>query len=236
VPAAAAPAEAEPKLYELWFGSEAGLTVRHVGIEPAPRDEARAVLESLLVGTPDSALHAAAPLRTPLRRVDVSEDVATVDLGAEFEQARDRRLALAQIVYTLTQFPDIEQVALTVAGESVARPAGRADFEDLLAPVVIEDPAGGAEIRSPLRVSGTATSRSGTVTVRSSAEVAACWRRLRRRSTAAPGAGDASRPPCRTRPQRICGRRSSSRPPATSPLLASRCGSPGSRAAATNSG
>ena len=58
--------------------------------------------------------------------------------------------ALAQIVYTLTQFPDIEGVE--IGGESYTR----ADFEDETPSVLVESPLPFEEVTSPLRVTGTA--------------------------------------------------------------------------------
>ena len=58
--------------------------------------------------------------------------------------------ALAQIVYTLTQFPDIE--AVEIGGESYTR----ADFEEQTPSVLVESPLPFEEVTSPLRATGTA--------------------------------------------------------------------------------
>jgi germination protein M len=58
--------------------------------------------------------------------------------------------ALAQIVYTATQFPGVE--AVTVNGES----ATRADFEDHTPAILVESPLAFEEVQSPLHVTGTA--------------------------------------------------------------------------------
>jgi hypothetical protein len=59
--------------------------------------------------------------------VDVREHVAVVDLGEEFESTPEinQILALAQIVFTVTEAPGIRRVRFTLAGERVETP--RAD-------------------------------------------------------------------------------------------------------------
>jgi hypothetical protein len=72
------------------------------------------------------------------------------------------RLRRAQVVYTLTQFPTVRRVAFS-ADE---RPTGRGDYADLLAPVVVTDPAIGQRVTGPVTVAGTADVYEGTVSIR----------------------------------------------------------------------
>jgi germination protein M len=65
------------------------------------------------------------------------------------------RAALAQIVYTLTQFPSIEAV-------DVDKRYTRADFEDQTPSVLVESPLPFEEVDSPLRVTGTANTFEAT--------------------------------------------------------------------------
>jgi germination protein M len=58
------------------------------------------------------------------------------------------RPALAQLVYTLTQFPGVKTA--TVDGKQYSR----ADFEDLAPLILIESPTPFETVRSPLRVTG----------------------------------------------------------------------------------
>jgi germination protein M len=62
------------------------------------------------------------------------------------------RAALAQLVYTLTQFP----------GSPTALGHARADFEDLTPLILVESPLPFAAVRSPLRASGTANTFEAT--------------------------------------------------------------------------
>jgi hypothetical protein len=100
--------------------------------------------------------------------VTVDQSVATVDLGtlklnvgAEGEQG-----AIDQIVWTLTEFaPDITGVAFTVNGKTVESFAGHVDttgvFEraigyEVLNPIQISSINQGAELTSPVTISGQA--------------------------------------------------------------------------------
>jgi hypothetical protein len=100
--------------------------------------------------------------------VSVADSVATVDLGelslnvgAESEQR-----AIDQIVWTLTEFaPDVKSVRFTVNGETVESFAGHVDttgvFEraigyEVLNPIQISSINQGAELTSPVTISGQA--------------------------------------------------------------------------------
>ena len=100
--------------------------------------------------------------------VSVADSVATVDLGelslnvgAESEQR-----AIDQIVWTLTEFaPDVKSVRFTVNGEIVETFAGHIDttatFEraidyEVLNPIQISSINQGAELTSPVTISGAA--------------------------------------------------------------------------------
>jgi spore germination protein GerM len=105
--------------------------------------------------------------------------IVTVDLPAEFVSgggSLSMTGRLAQVVYTLTGLPGIDGVRFEIDGEPttvfggegvvVNDPATRADFADLLPPVLIESPAyGGTETGNPLRASGTANVFEATVSI-----------------------------------------------------------------------
>jgi hypothetical protein len=113
------------------------------------------------------ALFSAIPAGTQLLGLEVADGIATVDLSSEFavDDAVTLRRGLAQIVFTLTRFAEIQAVHFLVEGEpllspvrtGIPDPTTRADFEDLLPAILIESPvyfAGGGE--NPLAVAGTA--------------------------------------------------------------------------------
>ena len=58
--------------------------------------------------------------------------------------------ARAQVVYTLSQFSEIEGVE--IEGQTLTR----ADFEDLTPAILVESPLSFGDVTSPLRVTGTA--------------------------------------------------------------------------------
>jgi hypothetical protein len=73
---------------------------------------------------------------------------------------------LAQVVYTLTQFPTVDAVRLELGGEPVAvfgsegivldQPLTRADYRDQLAAIFVDRPAWGAALGNPGAVAGLA--------------------------------------------------------------------------------
>ena len=88
-----------------------------------------------------------AGLRTALpagfqAEVQVTRGVALVDATRTFLttlQPADQRLAVAQIVLTLTSRPGVGQVIFRVDGESIAVPRGRGDIVDPGTPVTFDD-------------------------------------------------------------------------------------------------
>lgn len=66
------------------------------------------------------------------------------------------RTGLAQVVYTLTQFPSVK--AVEIAGTRYTR----ADFEAQTPPILVESPLPGQQVTSPLRVTGTANTFEAT--------------------------------------------------------------------------
>jgi germination protein M len=77
--------------------------------------------------------------------VSVEDGVALVQYDVQIVDE-----ALAQVVYTLTQFPTVERV------EIQERIVTRADFEDETPAILVESPLSFEEVSSPLRVTGTA--------------------------------------------------------------------------------
>lgn len=71
-----------------------------------------------------SGLRSSLGERAAVRVVEVSQGVASVDLGADLAElfGSDRVLALAQIVFTLTDTPGIDEVRFSVERRPVATP------------------------------------------------------------------------------------------------------------------
>jgi len=137
---------------------------------------ATAALGALFAGpSADEAgveVETAIPQGTKLMSIDVSGGVATVDLSPEFDALREPESmnpSLAQITYTLTQFPTIRRVWVAVRGEPVGdqlRPMTRATYPAYTPLILIEHPALGKAVSSPVAVSGTASVFEATLRVR----------------------------------------------------------------------
>ncbi|MBM0202190.1 GerMN domain-containing protein [Micromonospora sp. STR1s_5] len=128
---------------------------------PATVATSRLALTELAAGP--SPAEAATGMITCSGRVEVTriaDGVATLRLPSAGDPAA-RRLRAAQVVWTLTQFPSVRQVRLDGAG-----PVDRADYADLLPPIVVTGPIPGERVSAPLVVTGTATVFEATVSVR----------------------------------------------------------------------
>lgn len=142
---------------------------------PKTQAVATAAAEALLAGPLASergaspAISTAVPDGTRLLGLSILDGVATVDLSREFATGGGSlsiRLRVAQVVYTLTQFPSVKSVVFEMDGRPVTvfggegllldEPVGRAAFEDLLPPIWVDRPAWGASIGNPARVTGSA--------------------------------------------------------------------------------
>ena len=101
----------------------------------------------------------------------IENGIATLDLP------NVSHAGLAQIVYTLTQFPAVHGVRATrTIGDS--QPMTGADFEDVTPSILVESPLPGETVTSPLRVYGTANTFEATfdIEIVNSSGVRAAWR------------------------------------------------------------
>jgi germination protein M len=118
------------------------------------------LIEGISTAVPTSAL---------VLDVAIVDGVATVDLSREFESgggSLSMFARLAQVVYTLSQWPTVDEVAFELDGQPVTvfsgegivldGPVARDDYVDLLPRVFVDAPAAGAELRSGDRVTGVA--------------------------------------------------------------------------------
>jgi hypothetical protein len=182
-PSASPSAAQTTRAFRLWLTHEdfVGLTVRRALVTP-PQFGTAAVNE-LLKGPAQleaaSGFGTAIPAGSTLLGLSVAGGVATADLSEEFESgggSLSMRLRLAQLVYTLTEFPTVRGVNLEIEGRPVTTfssegividgPLTRDDFEDLVAPIVVEAPEAGQTVTSPVTVSGTANVFEATVSMR----------------------------------------------------------------------
>lgn len=91
-------------------------------------------------------LSTAVPEPTGTYRLSAGQGVARYSGSPAFVE----REAIAQLVYTLTQFPTVDSVE--VEGEGYTR----ADFENLTPAILVESPLAFEEVGNPVRATGTA--------------------------------------------------------------------------------
>jgi hypothetical protein len=134
---------------------------------------ATAAMQELLAGptAAESAhgLATAVPVGTKLLGINVSSGTATVDLSGMFAGgggSLSMTGRLAQVTFTLTQFPTVQQVAFHLDGKPVTalggegivleQPVTRSTFEDLAPAILVEFPGHGSNVQSPIRLTGSA--------------------------------------------------------------------------------
>jgi hypothetical protein len=155
----------------LYFFRDGKLGVVHRKLEQT-RQIGTVALQALLAG-PTAAEQAlgfrsAIPTGTQLHTLTINGDQATADLSGAFTTEATASLLkqrVAEVVFTLTQFPTIHSVLITVDGVPIEpqaaglrsnAPFTRAVFEDLLPAIFVESPAPGDTVSTPLRIWGTA--------------------------------------------------------------------------------
>jgi germination protein M len=164
-------------LREARRGEMVGTAHRTIAI-PEDKTVAKSAMTQLLKGPTKqekkAGLKTAIPAKTKLNGINlVSETkVATVDLSKEFLRGdkETQRAQVAQVVYTLTQFPTIEKVSFKIDGKAIdkigdvalEKPLGRTDFEMVTPLIFVESPAPFETVSSPLIISGTANTFEGT--------------------------------------------------------------------------
>lgn len=139
----------------------------------ASGNQAQQALELLLAGPTQeekdgiTSISTAVPEGTRALGVSVDDGVATVDLSGEYDDGGGSFgmfARLAQVVYTLTWIEGIEGVLFELEGEPVTvfssegigldGPQQRDDYYDLLPPILVDAPAWGEPVTSPIRVRG----------------------------------------------------------------------------------
>lgn len=114
------------------------------------------------------AMYTTIPDGTIFLGLTIEAGIATVNLSREFEQDGEvsARKRLAQVVYTLTQFPTIDGVRFQLDGSPITtfgsegialdRPVDRTTYTDALPAIFVDRPAWGGVLGSPARLAGLA--------------------------------------------------------------------------------
>jgi hypothetical protein len=154
----------------LMRGDVLGVSHRRI---PATRAVGTAALRALF-GGPDgqeraAGLSTAVPPGTALLGLTIAGGVATLDVTGTFGSGGDSlpmTARLAQVVYTLTQFPSVQTVRLKMDGRLLTalggggipldHPIGRLDAAviGVVPRILLENPAVSDEVHSPLHVTG----------------------------------------------------------------------------------
>lgn len=129
---------------------------------PDAPDPIRAALQQLYYAEPTEAERAAGygtAISCPRSAPAGFAGCGGLELGAGVARVASAGplspLAQAQVVYTLTRFPDVERVVF-VADGTAGRPLARADFEKQTPQILVESPLPGDTVRSPIHLRGTA--------------------------------------------------------------------------------
>ncbi len=168
--------------YQVWFhlGEHLFVTKR---TQAATVAVGKAALTALLQGPSEkesaAGVGTSIPAGTKLLGLDISSGVATVDLSHEFESGGgtlSMTMRLAQVVYTITQYPTVQSVQFRLDGHPVTvfsgegivldHPVTRDDYKDLLPAILVQSPLIGQTVSSPVTVSGTADVFEATVSIR----------------------------------------------------------------------
>ncbi len=126
---------------ELFYLADDGKLVAERGDVPATQAVASAALHELASAPPGTTTDVPDGLSVAITKGDAKV------IGATLSQA-----ALAQVVYSLTEFPTVE----TVNGKT------RQDVEDFVPAILVEHPTPGEEVTSPLHVTGNADTFEAT--------------------------------------------------------------------------
>lgn len=163
-------ATADVLVYFMDSATEKLVPVRRSVASPAV---ARGAMTELLAGPSASeaaaGLSTAVPDGTGLLGISIEDGIATVDLDGGYESrggTLSMSMRIAQVVFTLTQFPTVDGVTFELDGVPVTSlggegvmvdvPQTRADWEDCSPAVLLESPVFGATVTSPQRLVGTA--------------------------------------------------------------------------------
>jgi spore germination protein GerM len=167
--------------YQLWFAQGESLFVTYRTQEATPRVGSAAV-EALLAGPSEFeqgyGLTTAVPDGSEFLGLRIEDGVAHVDLSSEFESgggSLSMQMRLAQVVYTLTQFPTVKGVVFALDGEPIEvlggegvvidHPLTRKDYNQLLPAILVTRPTLGEKVGNPVTIVGTANVFEANVSV-----------------------------------------------------------------------
>jgi Sporulation and spore germination/Immunoglobulin-like domain of bacterial spore germination len=162
---------------EVWYTSGETIYMMPFRAPKTPRIGA-AALQALLSDPEVEGVGSAIPRDTTFLGLRIEDGVAYADLSSEFESgggSLSQRLRVAQVVYTLTQFPTVKGVRFlldgrpvdVIGGEGVIvdHPVTRREYRDLLPAILVRGPGFGDSVSNPVKVFGSANVFEANVTV-----------------------------------------------------------------------
>jgi hypothetical protein len=181
VPSATPPGgTARQTVLQTWFTRQGKLFVTERTV-PATAGVGWAALDRVLAG-PSAAEYAAGvrsqiPAGTRLLGLRITAGTATADLTSSFGSAAGPStmpLRIAQVVYTLTQFPSVTGVRFEINGQGVTVIGGvpvqdlqtAAMYDGYLPAIIVRNPVIGEQVTGPVTVSGTADVFEAVVSMR----------------------------------------------------------------------
>jgi germination protein M len=140
---------------------------------PKTQQVGAAAMKALLEGPTEiekqGGMWSSVPKGTTFLGLDIKDGIATVDLSKEYSSgggSLSMMMRLAEVVFTLTQFPTVEGVNFKLDGKPIDvlggegiiidHPMSRADYEDMSPAILVESPTLGNTISSPVQITGTA--------------------------------------------------------------------------------
>lgn len=185
-----APAEGDTTTVELWYSistdtpDQVGLFPVYRAIPSVPGIAAatlRAWLEGPTAEEKEAGIQDPIPAGTELLDVTIDDGTAIVDLTSDFERTGSgtfgETMLLAELAWTITQFPTVDQALLKIDGRFKDAYMGHgfvidADHplkrrrKDPVAPIIVSEPSFGARFSSGDLVAGTANVFEATVSLR----------------------------------------------------------------------
>lgn len=167
--------------YQVWLTQGESLFVVYRS-EPSLPAIGSAAMRALLAGPTDFeqgyGLASAVPEGTTFLGLKIEDGVAHVDMTSEFESGGgtlSMTTRLAQVVYTLTQFPTVKGVVFSLDGQPIDvlggegiiidHPLTRKDYAELLPAILVTSPTLGERVSNPVVIRGTANVFEANVTV-----------------------------------------------------------------------
>ncbi len=153
-----------------------GAGAREVAADTPVRNSLEAVFAGVNFVEQTIGMTTSIPPGTRVLGISVDGMTATVDLSTEFAESSgslDETMRLAQVVFTVTQFDDIDQVKFRIDGVPedpilshgfvVGDGFTRNDFATVRPSILIEQPYPGAEVSNPLTIRGESNTFEATV-------------------------------------------------------------------------